>query len=435
MIDLETNLRDSLRDYAESITPTPADEFVPLVALAPATPVARGASGRQGWIMGACAAASVAVLVSALALLPRGTQSDPTAAAPITSPQPAHSGTWQHLDEAPLSPRKLPSVVWTGTEFIVWGGSDGAPHALADGAVYNPATETWRTIATTSAAHPGANAVWAADRMVVLAGADGAAYDPATDEWSSLPDLDLAGDEVGFTDAVLSDGVLLGVGVTIDDSGSRAELSVWTLDHDQNRWSEPQQITISSALPIGRLVSVADQFSVYSPIPTDDGFVLWNAHEGGWRYSTDDSWSRVPPVAPSPEAALLDSTATWWDGHLVAIVATTTADATSIGIAVLDDDGWSPIREVQPGTIGFPHAVTVDDGVVLLGTNGDQSADPLLIDPRNATATPLDGYPIHSAFEQGAAWSGSSLLVWGGQPSNNSGTAAQGSTEGATWVP
>ncbi len=34
-------------------------------------------------------------------------------------------------------------MAWTGTEMIVWGGGD-ANTDLADGAAYDPATNSWR---------------------------------------------------------------------------------------------------------------------------------------------------------------------------------------------------------------------------------------------------------------------------------------------------
>ena len=110
----------------------------------------------------------------------------------------------------PLSPRSLPSVMWTGSEFLVWGAGRG-PDRLTDGAAFDPATGRWRPIATNDRVGPG-RAVWAGDRMVVLFGPGGEAYDPVTDSWSSLPSL-TAADPLGFTNAVWVDGSLLGVGV------------------------------------------------------------------------------------------------------------------------------------------------------------------------------------------------------------------------------
>jgi len=99
---------------------------------------------------------------------------------------------WHELDPGPLSPRGGASLTWTGTELIVLAGE-----RHHDGAAYNPATRTWRTIADPPWTDAGVvQAAWAGDRLYVL-GPDTqattspccqprrwAVYDPATDEWT-----------------------------------------------------------------------------------------------------------------------------------------------------------------------------------------------------------------------------------------------------------
>ena len=92
------------------------------------------------------------------------------------------------------SPRAQHAAVWTGSEMIVFGGTsmanEGGP--LADGAIYTPATDTWRPIATAGAPPPrvDAGAAWLVDKMVVWGGDtgqdDGFLYDPVADAWSAL---------------------------------------------------------------------------------------------------------------------------------------------------------------------------------------------------------------------------------------------------------
>jgi hypothetical protein len=104
---------------------------------------------------------------------------------------------WHSLPQAPIARRQSAASVWTGTEWIVWGGSTGSDE-LADGAAYNPTTDTWRTIASSPLSKRRVRGVWTGHEMIVDAGstggdritgngemalADGAAYDPATDTW------------------------------------------------------------------------------------------------------------------------------------------------------------------------------------------------------------------------------------------------------------
>jgi hypothetical protein len=83
-------------------------------------------------------------------------------------------------------------IEWTGREVIAWGGGT-SDEAFADGAAYNPATDTWRPLAPSLLAARFAPATWTDKEVVFWAGedfmqvfADGAAYDPATDRWRPL---------------------------------------------------------------------------------------------------------------------------------------------------------------------------------------------------------------------------------------------------------
>src|SRR5687768_2049640 len=92
------------------------------------------------------------------------------------------------------SPRSDTPGVWTGSEFLIWGGSGLPP----DGARYDPTTDTWTTMSTVGAPfergdHVG---VWNGASMIVWSGSDvggsgstntGGLYDPITDSWTSLP--------------------------------------------------------------------------------------------------------------------------------------------------------------------------------------------------------------------------------------------------------
>ena len=83
--------------------------------------------------------------------------------------------TWQNLSplDAP-SARSGHSAVWTGTEMIVWGGF-ATNAALGTGGRYNPSTGKWAPVSSVNApsAREGHIAVWTGSRMVVWGGDDG----------------------------------------------------------------------------------------------------------------------------------------------------------------------------------------------------------------------------------------------------------------------
>jgi hypothetical protein len=74
-----------------------------------------------------------------------------------------------------LSERKYFSLVWTGTEMIVWGGkhtdNTGTTTHFQNGAIYNPATNSWTALPATSfAARAYHSAVWTGTQMIIYGG-------------------------------------------------------------------------------------------------------------------------------------------------------------------------------------------------------------------------------------------------------------------------
>jgi len=130
---------------------------------------------------------------------------------------PAAEGTWTRLADMPLSPRTSPQVGWTGEEVLVVGGSEtvepddsggGPGPALADGAAYDPETDTWRAIA--DAPVPVAyyfRSAMAGDVMVLQTFTDQGrptgwlTYDGSEDRWRELPDPPRPVEDAGFLTA------------------------------------------------------------------------------------------------------------------------------------------------------------------------------------------------------------------------------------------
>jgi hypothetical protein len=112
------------------------------------------------------------------------------------------SDTWSPIPEAPIQGRQSHVAAWTGAEMVVWGGSVLPPGAgqggLFDGAIYDPTTGAWRPIAAAPGLTPSARpsrALWVAGRLVVTLSSQDSrpaplgVYDPATESWRrSTPD-------------------------------------------------------------------------------------------------------------------------------------------------------------------------------------------------------------------------------------------------------
>lgn len=78
------------------------------------------------------------------------------------------------LKPSPLKPRAGVSLVWTGREAVVWGGTLGA-ETFGDGAAYNPQTGVWSMLPTAGApsARRCAASVWTGKETLVWGGVSG----------------------------------------------------------------------------------------------------------------------------------------------------------------------------------------------------------------------------------------------------------------------
>lgn len=112
-----------------------------------------------------------------------------------------YQGTWRTLAAGPLSLRRNLTRVWTGREFVVWGGCDYANSChsesdlgwLRDGAVYDPLSDTWRTMAPSPLSDATyTTAVWVGTEVFYVTRSNtgifsAASYDPDLDRWTLLP--------------------------------------------------------------------------------------------------------------------------------------------------------------------------------------------------------------------------------------------------------
>jgi hypothetical protein len=110
------------------------------------------------------------------------------------------SDTWQPISSAGApSARTVANSVWTGSEMIVWGGATDYQcvcNSLNTGARYNPATDSWATMSTQNTPDGLSNpsVVWSGSAMIVWGGAttsstyvnSGRRYDPTTDTWTTI---------------------------------------------------------------------------------------------------------------------------------------------------------------------------------------------------------------------------------------------------------
>jgi hypothetical protein len=103
------------------------------------------------------------------------------------------TGEWTPVAAGPLGGRFGFGTVWTGSELLVWGGFDAKGELTAEdvyGAAYDPASDTWRTLNASEAPRVNLNPIWTGSHMILWGALPepiyAAKYDPARDVWSPL---------------------------------------------------------------------------------------------------------------------------------------------------------------------------------------------------------------------------------------------------------
>lgn len=166
------------------------------------TDIASAPTGTLGHLNTADGGSGAAVWTGTQLILWAGTGPGGSTYDPVTN-------TWASLSQTDGPSRFNPTAVWTGSKMIVWGGTTGqpwlnpgVPDNRSYGGIYDPMTDTWAPISSTnqpSYRHRHA-AAWVNGKMIIWGGLssttgglalpDGALYDPASDSWSPVAAFD-----------------------------------------------------------------------------------------------------------------------------------------------------------------------------------------------------------------------------------------------------
>lgn len=99
------------------------------------------------------------------------------------------SGNWTAIsDEDAPAGRWCHTAVWTGTEMIVWGGHADGADERSDGGAYDPVADTWRSLSTSGApaGRIEPTAVWTGTEMIIFGGLAVDDYLGMNEAWSSF---------------------------------------------------------------------------------------------------------------------------------------------------------------------------------------------------------------------------------------------------------
>lgn len=363
------------------------------------------AARRRGRLRAGGAVAGLVLLLAVVgALLPRdGVVVDPAGE--------ATSWVWSQLPVGPVDGRHGAAVVWADDRLVVWGGEARQDVPADQGAVYDPAADSWNpTAASPLGPRAGHVAVWTGEQVVMCCGRGtepdrprAAAYDPADDRWQALPDPPIAETARMSTATLVDDQVLvLGENPSTDDGNSGVAIAY---DLGSGSWQ-------SVAVPIHAVGTDASA-------TTADGHVyVWTDPAGMMAYNPrTDTWSTLPAPPQYPRRTDAAWTGTEWlviGSRADQLVAVAFEPATSSWRNV---DVPLPRAESFDGNLGSQAAVwtgtrlLVYTGALGSGLIGHDDAVMLSYDPATDTWDRLPDAST-SAYDPPLIWTGTEALLY-----------------------
>lgn len=324
----------------------------------------------------------------------------------------------------PPEARAHHSTIWTGTEMIVWGGGASG---LNTGGRYNPTLNTW-TPTSTGANVPTARyshtAVWTGTEMIIWGGFSvsqnelntGGRYNPTSDTWTATA---TAGAPSARFDHV---AVWTGTEMIVTKGQSQSTVNAGgRYNPSTNSW---QSIASDPNNP-------AEIFGT-AAVWTGQYMVIWGGNDGsnplntGGRYNpSTNSW--LPISLTNAPAARFGHTAVWTGSEMIVWgggpVVQSDQSYNTGGRYNPASDSWQP-TSTAPG-VPFPtlHHSAVWTGSEMIVWGGQY----LIVtrsggryDPATDTWKPTAVGPNspEDRIDHGAVWDGSKMIIWGGSKSS-----------------
>ena len=309
--------------------------------------------------------------------------------------------------------RHFHTAVWSGTEMLVWGGSNLTTE-MGTGGRYDPVTDSWSAMSLVDApqARFHHSAVWAGDRMIVWGGtygldlATGGMYDPASDSWTPMSTVGAPSARIYHTAVWTGQEMLVwgGLGGGYLNSGGR-------FDPSTNTWSPMATTNAPSAR------------TYHTAVWTGQEMLVW----GGWNNASQfgdgarydpltDTWVAITTTgAPGNR---YNHTAVWTGTRMLVWGGNGGGYLDTGGRYDPASDSWQDIT-----TGGAPEGRTqhtaVWTGSEMLVWGGRSSTLALgsgaRYDPGSDLWTPIPGGNAPSSrLEHTAVWTGNQMVVWGG---------------------
>ena len=305
-----------------------------------------------------------------------------------------------------LSGRYYHTAVWTGSEMIIWGGSDGNA-----GRRYNPSTDSW-TATTTINAPTGRyehTAVWTGSEMIVwggrglVVGNDGGRYNPATNSWTATSTTNAPSERFSHT-AVWTGSEMIVWG------GELPSGPAFNTGGKYNPRTDRWTATSTTGAPAARRSHTA--------IWSGSEMIVWGGYNGrylntGGRYNpSTDTWTATTTShAPSGRS---NHTAVWTGSEMIVWGRA----GNTGGRYNPSTDSWRATSTINaPSDRVYYTAVWTGSEMIVWGGGYGPSALNTggRYNPTTDiwTATSTTNAPAARGLHT-AVWTGSEMIVWGG---------------------
>lgn len=338
-------------------------------------------------------------------------------------------GTWHALPAAPVAiPQGLTSA-WTGRELIVFGRKPLANPSVDVAEAFNPATSAWRKLSPPPGPEyvPGYKSVWTRKQMLVFGAFHSVAYDPQRNTWRELRKAINLGIVVWTGREAIGWG-----GGCCGDAQSNG--SAYNPARNTYR-NLPRSPLAPSQAPLGAWTGRELLLFVSGYGPDGKPYPTRLARAAAYNPATN-TWRRLAPFPVSGLAAL---GAAAWNGHEL-LVAGAGKNARSAYAYDPATNRWRRLASLPTGRVG---ASAVWTGTQLLLWGGQKLGgssnlnDGLAYDPSTDHWSSIPQAPLRARSGSAVTWTGRSLLVWGGEIGTPAGTRTppQFPRDGAIFTP
>jgi N-acetylneuraminic acid mutarotase len=330
-----------------------------------------------------------------------------------------------------------------GSKVFIWGGQNAAGQALADGAIYDPETNTWTPVGSAGAppsARVLATAVWTGSVVVVWGGGDvgndndygtGSRYDPLTNSWTAITNFNAPSGRRAPYGFWTGSRVIYYAGF---DHNGGAFSAPYLYDPVNNSWSNTDGPSRPPAYLNPTVSWTGTQLVVY-------GGLASNNFPSAETYVYDlagDVWSHEAD-GPNARSGALGA----WDGALLLAWSGINGNTLRIDGKVYDlaTDKWTNVGAMNaPAARWAPHRQTgwsfrVKPRVTLMvGGYGSTSfrTDGGIYNSTTNAWSAVAAWPSNYSHLWGVSvWTGTELILWGGRQ----GTGATLTNAGERYFP